>query len=376
MIPIGQPRYPVIITGPVTPRSRHVEIACGQRLSAMSLDSSRIVSREDGIYTAGEIVVAIDTGVTVTATLLDEPGRVDLIEHQASRALLLRHGVGLMRAAFGVNDGLRIEVAVRRHVPHCGLGTSSLMVAVASIAMNELYGRPMPDDVLARYLAQNHGEEFAGTTDALLPVQCLGGSGVANLYEGAIQVLAGQTTVIGTMVVPDRYRVVIGIPADHDAAALDAAALMAAEASQAGGFAATGRNHATQVAYDLVHEGLPGMVRGDLTGIGRIVFNHRFEWGSIRNCAFSHPRLLAIADGVRHLWADGTVSLLGLSSAGPAFYAITDDVDPAIRTFGEQGMETFTAPLFNGRYQVVDRDRRNGLALREDTPQLRNLRVR
>lgn len=355
MLRIGHPRHPIRIAGHVAPRHRQVEIGCGQRLSCMSLDSAKIVPRDDGIYDAGEIVIAVDTGVTVKATLLDEADRIEIVEHQASRALLLRHGIGLMRTALGVDDGLRVEVEVRRHLPHCGLGTSSLMVAVVAIATNELYGRPIPDDVLARYLAQNHGEEVAGDEERLLPVQCLGGSGVANLFDGALQVLAGETTIIATMRIPETYRAVIGVPADRHAPPLDAAALMEAEAGQATGFAETGRHFAARVAYDLVHEGLPGMARGDLTGVGKIVFNHRFNWGSIRNCRFSHPRLLEIADGVRVLWEDGTAPILGLSSAGPAFYAVTERVDACVRAFERQDLETFTAPLFSERYRILNR---------------------
>jgi beta-ribofuranosylaminobenzene 5'-phosphate synthase len=287
--------------------------------------------------------------------MVEELHRIELVEHQASRALLLRHGIGLMRAALGVNNGLRVEVEVHRHYPHCGLGTSSLMVAVVAIAINELYGRPIPDDVLARYLAQNHGEEVADDEAHLLPVQCLGGSGVANLFEGALQVLAGETTIIATMRIPETYHTVIGVPVDRHALPLDAAVLMAAEVGQAAGFAQTGRQFAPRVAYDLVHEGLPGMARGDFSGIGKIVFNHRFNWGSIRNCRFSHPRLLEIADGVRCLWEDGTAPILGLSSAGPAFYAITEHTDACIRVFERHGLETFTAPLFNGRYRILNR---------------------
>ncbi len=353
--PIGVAQQPISVPGPNEACCRKVQIYFGQRVSSMSLDSRKIVPREGTIYTAGEIVVAIDTGVTVEAALLDEPGRIEIIDGAASRPLLMRHAVGLMRAALSVDDGLRLQLDVRRHLPHCGLGSSSLAVAAVAIAINELYGRPIPDDVLARYLAQNHGEEIAGDERRLLPVQCLGGSGVANLFPGALQVLAGQTTVIGTMHIPDTYRAVIGVPADRHAPVLDAAALMEAEAEQAAGFAETGRLHAAQVAYDLVHEGLPGMVRGDLAGIGKIVFNHRFLWGSIRNCRFSHPRLLEIADGVRHLWEDRTAPILGLSSAGPAFYAVTEQVETCRHVFENQGLETFTCPLFNDRYRVLTR---------------------
>lgn len=354
MIRVGQPCHPIGITGEITPRYQQLAISCGQRLSCMSLDSSRIVANTAGIYDAGEIVIAIDTGVVVTITLLTEDGRIEIVEHQASRALLVRHGVGLMRAALGVHHGLHIELEMRRPMPHCGLGTSSLVVAVVAIAMNELYGCPVADDVLARYLAQNHGEEVAGIDGELLPVQCLGGSGVANLFDGALQVMAGETTIIATMRIPETYRVVIGVPVDTCVAGADVSALMHAEGEQAAGFAETGQRYASRVAFDLVHEGLPSMARQDLSGIGRIVFNHRFNWGSIRNCRFSHPRLLEIADGLRPLFeVSGAAAVLGLSSAGPAFYAVTKDVEICRRAFEMQGLATFTTPLFNDRYRVI-----------------------
>jgi hypothetical protein len=80
--------------------------------------------------------------------------------------------------------------------------------------------------------------------------------------------------------------------------------------------------------------------------------------------------LLEIAAGVRHLWEEGTAPILGLSSAGPAFYAITEHTAPCIHAFERQGLETFTVPLFNGTYRVRSRTGARPMSWVEDTCQL------
>lgn len=351
--PVGHVSNPIPSPACATVQRRAVRIRFGQRLSAMSLDSSKITVKESLIYSAGEIVFAVDTGNTVTASIVDQPGVIE-VERGTTRPVLVRHGVGLIREALQVNDGVRIGVKFGHDLPHCGLGSSSAVIAATAIALNELYGCPLSDATLARYLAQNHGEEIRGDDSQLVPVQCLGGSGIANLVPGALTVLAGETTLIGSMTIPDGLHAVLAVPEDLPKHGMDALALIQAERDQAAGFEETGRKYAQRVAFDLVHDGLPRMAHGDLSGIGRIVFRHRFEMGSIRNCSFIHPRLLEIADGVRPIWERHLAPVLGLSSVGPAFYAITSEVAACRQIFEANRLRCFVAPLFNTRYQVVE----------------------
>ena len=322
------------------------------RLSAGSLDSAGIRFEPSHRYTAGEIVIAIDLPKVVAIEHLGRDGEME-VGRDLGRPSLIRHGEALARAAIGYTDALRIGVEAELELPHAGLGTSGGTIAAVVIAINELFGRPIPSAALAPYIAGNHGEECPGDDAHLRPVPSLGGAAVAALSRGALTIVAGEATVIGTAHIPERHRVVLAVPDDR--AEGDAEAMIEKEVKAFPGFERTGDHYSREVAYRMVHAVLPALRRGDLRPVGELVFDHRFRNGSIENCAFSHPRLLEIARGVRHLFEDGSATLLGLSSAGPAFYAVTDEPEACRRAFEAQGMSCWIIGVHNGRYRVMER---------------------
>ena len=119
-----------------------------------------------------------------------------------------------MRKALGVNDGLYIEVKNQEELKHRGLGSSSSLIAGVAVAINELYGNPIKLDLLAKYVAQNHGEEISGNDNELIPVQCIGGSAIGGFFNGGLKIITGETCLIKSMYVPKKYKVVIGFPKD------------------------------------------------------------------------------------------------------------------------------------------------------------------
>lgn len=316
----------------------------------MAIDPSRITSNNNMVFTPGEIVFAISVLRFVTATIVEQPG-VTIIGERVRRSVLVRHAVALMRNALGVREGLYIEIDTPLELPHCGLGSSSGLIGAVAAAINELYGCPLSDDVLIRYLAQNHGEETEGDQEHLIPVQCIGGSAAAGLHTGGLLVLTGESTVIASMDVDPKYRVVIGVPTDS--VARDAAALMELEIQQFPRFLETGQRYGPQIAFAILHFGLPAMVRGDLGPIGDIVYEYRFNMGSIENCSFVHPCLLKIAARVRTLKDRGLAAVLSLSSVGPAFFAVTTNIDECKQEFAASGMRCFEVTVYNSRYRVV-----------------------
>lgn len=319
------------------------------RLEAMALDPSQLVNNAKHTYPAGQIDVTVPLFKRVTVTVT--PGKAIRISPRTPRQSLVRHAALLMRAALNVDEGLLIDIQDNVNLRHCGLGSSSSLIASTASALNELYGHPIAPLDLARYCAQNHGEEIDGDIEHLMPVQCIGGSAVCGNFVGGLIVLAGEATPIAQVNIPARYHVVIGVPRDFTHP--DSRQLMQAEADNMDGFVATGELYAKDVAHRLVHRVLPALKTGDLKPAGELIFDYRWNMGSIKNCSFVFHRMLDIADNLRDYYLTGGCDILALSSVGPGFFAVTDRPHETVARFEANNMRTITTRPHNGRYIVV-----------------------
>jgi predicted sugar kinase len=347
-IPVGFVRAPLRSLGTQPqPIAKSINLAYPTRLEAMALDPSRIAIREDAVYTAGQINFKINTFRNVHISTTAHTGEV-IVSAETSRASLVRHAVLLMRDALKFDHGISVDVDAEVDLRHCGFGSSSNTIASVAYAINELFGNPIERTELARYLAQNHGEESDDDEHSLVAVQCIGGSATAGIYDGAIIVLAGRQAVIQSAAIPDSYHIVAGVPRDFKHP--DAEYLMNAELEAMPKFMHTGKTFGREIAYRLVHEAMPALTEGKLNAIGDLIFDYRFDMGSIENCSFVYPRMNDIAKGLRSLKETGTAEVLALSSVGPGFFAVTKDPDACRRAFEEYGMNTYTFKPYNGQY--------------------------
>jgi predicted sugar kinase len=338
-----------LASGPTTPPypvADHVHLAYPSRINAMALDSSKIVPNGDGAYLAGELLIACDLPRHVEVTIVDDGPAVQTAP-DCDHPILAKHAALLIRTALGVHERLQIRVTAPDLPPHLGLGSSSGQIAAVAAAVNELYGRPLPARQLVKFLARNHGEEVDGDADHLLPVQCLGGSATAGLIPGAVQVIAGAQVPLLQAPLPDGTHIVLGMP--RDPVIWDARTSLAAEAEYFDAFAATGRTYGPKIAYRLLHDAWPALIDGALRPLGQLLFDYRFRMGSIANCAFSHPDLLATAAKVEHIFTDETADVLTLSSVGPTFAAITRTPQQCEEAFANAGLRTLHCqPCSNG----------------------------
>jgi beta-ribofuranosylaminobenzene 5'-phosphate synthase len=326
-----------------------VAIRWPSRLNAMAIDPGRIDIRDDSRYSAGEVVFAVDLCMTVSVQRLATPSADVVI---ARRPVLVRHAILLMRHALGITDRLRVTVDNEAELRHVGLGSSSRIIAAVCAAINELYGRPFSNADLLRYCAQNHVEEIDGDDDTAMPVQCLGGSGSAGFYEGSVLVVAGENTVVAAGTVDSDYHVIIGIPSDY--VEKDARVLMEAELEMLPQFIATGETYGPTIAYNVLHDMLPAIVRGHLRPIGQVIYDYRFEMGSIKNCSFVYDGLVQLADSLRPLFTSGLADVLALSSVGPGFFVITKQPDVCADAMEAAGLSIIRTRLFAGSYQVLE----------------------
>ena len=256
-----------------------------------------------------------------------------------------------MKKALGFKEGLYIDAYNSKELRHVGLGSSSALIASVACAINELYGKPIKAKHLIQYLAQNHGEEIDNDPGYINPVQCIGGSAAGGQYKGALIILAGRNRVIQTMNIPRDYKVVIGIPKDF--IELDFRELLKKERAVFYKFINCGVKYGPKIAYQTLHSVLPAMVEGDLKTVGDLVYDYRFNMGSIDNCSYTYPALNRLASKLSFLKTKGYVDILSISSVGPAFFAVCKNFKKCKSAFEKENLDTFITEPENRKYQVI-----------------------
>ena len=330
------------------PVFKTVSLSFPSRLNAMALDPSKIAVNENAIYSPGEVIFAVSIYKNVTVSVRND-SQIH-IESNHQRKQLIEHSVKIMQKALGINNGFDINF-LSEDIRHTGLGSSSGLIAATATAINHLYGNPIQNIDLIQYLAQNHGEEIDGDIANLQHVQCIGGGAAAGLIAAGMIVLAGDSVPIAATKVDARHKVIIGIHKDFISP--DAKTLMELENQNMGRFIETGNKFGEKIAYRLVHETIPNMVQGKLYEASKLIFDYRFDYGSIENCSFVYPPIIKIAENLRYLFEKKLVGTLALSSVGPAFFAITDTIEDTERVFQENGLKTIVTTIHNDGYKVL-----------------------
>ncbi len=328
-----------------------VRIKFPSRLNAMAIDPGKITNNKNMVFTPGEIIFSIKLFKIVEISKIQLKGKTRVTSNVIKRHSLIKHAAKLMRNTLGIEDGLNINFGGDPEIPHSGLGSSSAIIAATATAINELYGNPISPSDLVRFLAQNHVEEIDNEPDLVQQVQCIGGSAASGLFEGGLLILAGESQVIKTMDIDPDYRVVIGIPNDY--VSLDSKTLMEKEENNFKGFNETSRKFRGEIAYRVLHNVLPAMNLNDLDTVGDLIFDYRFNMGSIKNCSFIYPNILRVSKNLSFLKKDGIANVLSISSVGPSFFAITKRVEECLSVFNKFQLNTFTTNINNNKYEVL-----------------------
>ncbi|MGN4457470.1 MULTISPECIES: GHMP family kinase ATP-binding protein [Bacillus cereus group] len=333
----------------IYPIKDHITLLYPSRLNAMALNPNEVTQNQH-ICKAGEIVFSIPIFKKVTVSII--PGNNEIkISDNTKRSSLVKHAALLMRKSLGFKESIEIRVDSDLEIKHCGLGSSSATIAAVATAINELYGNPYDDQNLIQFIAQNHGEEIEGNSDYLIPVQCIGGSAVTGMTNGGSHIITGESTVITSVDLDSDYSVIIAIPKGYKES--DAKNMMEKEMESFDKFKATAEIYSKEIAFRMLHEVIPEIKNNNIRPLGDLIFDYRFNMGSIVNCSFSYPPIIEMAEKIKFLYLEGFCDVLSMSSVGPGMFAITKHKAKCIEALNNAGFNTIETSIYNGKYQII-----------------------
>ncbi len=355
--PVGRVTNPLKQNLRCEPHPKFSKVTTKQpaRLEPIVLDYTKLVNVSKlQICTAGTISFGVDIYTVANVQLGGNSGEI-IINRQTQRPSLVRHVALIMQSALGVSDGLIIDVESSVEAIHVGLGSSASLQTAVAAAINYLYGNPIEPCDLVRYLAQNHGEEIDGVPNHLIPVTSIGGSAAIGLLGGGMMLLSGEATLVARTPLPTHKNFIIGIPKSYTPQ--DALTLWANEAVTFDQMQQVGETSKYQIAYKVLHSILPGMVNGDFRTMGDVIWESRCNEQSLNRYDVAYPGLKKTALRLRELMELRKVDILSISSAGPAMFAYTSEInrDEIVEEFKQNNMDVWvTKPNNTGiSYEAV-----------------------
>lgn len=148
-------------------------------------------------------------------------------------------------------------------------------------------------------------------------------------------------------------KIIIGVPKDFELK--DANYLMEKEEENLYKFKKTGELYSEKIAYELLHRALPGIANESIKELADIVFDYRFNMGSIDNCSFVYPDMVVQAKEIRKLYENNKCEFLSLSSVGPAYFAIVkngEQLEECSKVFKDLNMNIMISEVNNETYIV------------------------
>ena len=348
-------------------KNTDIELLYPCRLDAMAINPAAVAYNSKMFFTPGEVVVSVKKYIHVKVRIIDEEKGNLLISKNVRRKVLIKHAYLLMCHVLNVSPSLEISVDDSIIPKHCGFGSSSSTICAVAVAINELYGNPINHSDLIRYLASNHGEEVSDDNeDELKAVQCIGGGATNGLTEEGIMIISGRATTIAKM----KYdaKVLICIPKDFQQK--DAKLLMELEEKNLWKFKQTGELYSEKIAYEILHKAIPGMLNGSIRELSEIVFDYRFNMGSIDNCSFVYDRLNELGKELRKLYENNMCDFLALSSVGPAFFAFVstkEQYDKCKKMMIELEMDVLETEICNTKYVIKQIEKKDDYWQQEET---------
>lgn len=357
IFPVGKILNPFIgnLKQKVEQKYKEISILYPCRLDAMAINPAAVAYNEKLAFTPGEITLSINNFIQTTVRIISPEEGIITISERTRRKALVKHTYYLITELLNINPSVYIDVEDSNIPKHCGFGSSSSTITSVAVSLNELYGKPIRNEDLIRYLASNHGEEVKDSENKLKSVQSIGGGACSGLLPYGLIVIAGHATPIASVKIP-KTKIVVGIPKDFEQQPADF--LMKLEENNLWKFVRTGKKYKDAIAYRLLHQGIPNMLNKDISSLSDVVFDYRFNMGSIRNCSFVYPKMVKLAKSLRELYEKKHCKMLSLSSVGPAFFAVVSskkELEICQNKMEHLGMYTRVFSLNNSTYKVIER---------------------
>ena len=338
----------------VRPICSSIIIEYPTRLNAMAIDPSGITENQNMHYSPGEVVFSTEIKIEVRIALNDKDDDVYIGENP-NRISVVKHTCEIMRKALNYKGHFDVEIVKSHDLRHCGLGSTGSIQASIGAGINYIFGNPIAEADLVKYLAQNYGEEIDGDAEHLMPVQCIGGSAASGIYKGGVFVLAGENTVISRGTIDREYEVVLGIPKNYKCQ--DSKTQFEEEEKNIDKFKECGRLYRNQIAYNILHKFLPAMVHQDVKTMGDVIFDYRYNMGSIQNCSYTYEDMPRIMEELKFLKTEGLVDVLAISSVGPLVFAIGKNMDACKREFEKNDMRIYSTHINNDSFRILNETR-------------------
>lgn len=163
------------------------------------------------VYPIGDVNFVVDRHtVAVVQRTQGAPGETTF-DIEQSRRPLAQHVVLLMRDLLDIDAPLRVTTRTMHGIRHGGLASSSSLQGSIALAINELWGAPVPRPDLARYLSQNYGEE-CGDEGLLVAMPSLGGGCASAMLAADAITISCDDQSADLHDLPDDISVVLAVP--------------------------------------------------------------------------------------------------------------------------------------------------------------------
>jgi len=168
-------------------------------------------------------------------------------------------------------------------------------------------------------------------------------------------VISGENQIVKTGEISKDYDVIIGYPKDLEIINPDI--LFDKEKDNFKKFKDCGMNYGQEIAYNVFHKILPAINEKNLSKIGEVIYDYRFNKGSIINCSFSYPKLVEVTNNLSFLKKESIAEVLSISSVGPLVFAITKNPEECISAFKKNGLNIIQTKIENRKYLALEKTR-------------------
>ncbi len=297
-----RPREPVAV-GSVC------EVEIPSRLHASVLDMTRF---RVGLPGGGGIGFAVALYCRARVEVSPEPG----VRARGTRRAIAQHFGHLFHAVARPEGGLEVEVQDhgRRHM---GLGSSVGTITAVAVALNEVCGRPLSVRDLRKLIAHNYCEELPGDCTRLVPGFETNVGAMAGIHGGMV-VASDRCELVSRIALPPETRALLLLP--HTGPAVTSGAVEADTLLNRA--RALDERDGPAKAYRVLLDLLPAMARGDLAGVGDVVFDLSGIGSKRAECELHGDHGREIYRVIGELRDQGA-EVVSMSSVGPAVFALS-----------------------------------------------------